>query len=161
MAGAGADQAAALAALAAQRLPDILTVAEADRLFLATRVHSYRVFFFTLFSLGLRLGEGLRLRVGDIDAVRQRVHIRDAKGNKDRLVPLPQATHRLLHTFCQRHRNPVLLFPSRAGGLAGARTATTPLDRGGVQSTLRKVTVSCGVKKTSRRTACATATPRT
>ena len=66
-----------------QRLPDIVTVAEADRLFLATRVLSYRVFFFTLYSLGLRLGEGLGLRVGDIDAARQRVHIRDAKGNKD------------------------------------------------------------------------------
>lgn len=144
-----------------QRLPDIVTVAEADRLFLATRVLSYRVFFFTLYSLGLRLGEGLRLRVGDIDAARQRVHIRDAKGNKDRLVPLPQATHRLLRAFWRRHRNRVLLFPNRAGGLAGARTATTPLDRGGVQTTLRKVTAACGLKKTSRRTACATATPHT
>jgi site-specific recombinase XerD len=145
----------------AQRLPDIVTVAEADRLFLATHVHSYRVFFFTLYSLGLRLGEGLRLRVGDIDAARQRVHIRDAKGNKDRLVPLPQSTYRLLQVFWQRHRNPSLLFPNRAGGLAGARTATTPLDRGGVQTTLRKVVAACGLKKTSRRTVCATVMPRT
>ena len=30
----------------------------------------------------MRLGEGLRLQVGDIDAARQRVHIRDAKGNR-------------------------------------------------------------------------------
>jgi len=39
--------------------------------------------------MGLRLGEGLNLQVGDIDATRMRVHIRNAKGNKDRLVPLP------------------------------------------------------------------------
>ncbi len=39
--------------------------------------------------MGLRLGEGLRLQTGDIDAGRLRVHIRDTKGNKDRLVPLP------------------------------------------------------------------------
>jgi len=141
-----------------QRLPDIVTVAEADRLFLATRVLSYRVFFFTLYSLGLRLGEGLRLQVGDIDAARRRVHIRDAKGNKDRLVPLPTATHRMLQAFWQCHRNPVLLFPNRAGGRAGAGSATTPLDRGGVQTTLRKVVESCGLKKTSRRTACGTVT---
>jgi len=70
-----------------QRLPDIVTVEEAQRLFLTTERLSYRVFYFTLYSLGLRLGEGLRLQVGDIDAVRQRVHIRDAKGRKDRLVP--------------------------------------------------------------------------
>jgi len=56
-----------------QRLPDILTVEETERIFLATQVLSYRVFFFTLYSLGLRLGEGLRLTVADIDGARQRV----------------------------------------------------------------------------------------
>jgi site-specific recombinase XerD len=140
-----------------QRLPDIITVAEAQRLFAATRTLSYRVFFFTLYSLGLRLGEGLRLQVGDIDAERGRVHIRDAKGNKDRLVPLPRATLNLLREFWQVHRNPVLLFPNRQGGLKGAAAATTPLDRGGVQTTLHKVVGTCGLKKRSPRTVCAIA----
>ncbi|MBK7846969.1 MAG: hypothetical protein IPJ73_06395 [Zoogloea sp.] len=40
----------------AQRLPDIVTVEEAQRLFSATRTLSYRVFYFTVYSLGLRLG---------------------------------------------------------------------------------------------------------
>lgn len=144
----------------AQRLPDIVTVEEAKRLFDATHTLSYRVFFFTVYSLGLRLGEGLRLQVGDIDADRQRVHIRDAKGNKDRLVPLPAATLALLRRFWQVHRNPVLLFPNRHGGLKGAHRATTPLDRGGVQTTLRQVAQDCGLKKRFPRTAYVTATPR-
>ena len=143
------------------RLPDIVSVEEARRMFSATRVLSYRVFFFTLYSLGLRLGEGLRLQVGDIDARRARVHVRDAKGNRDRFVPLPQATHQLLRRFWQAHRNPVLLFPNRHAGLTGAATAGTPLDRGGVQKTLRKVALACGLKKRSRLTACATAMPPT
>lgn len=143
-----------------QRLPDIVTVEEAQRLFLATHTLSYRVFFFTLYSLGLRLGEGLRLQVGDIDADRQRVHIRDSKGNKDRLVPLPEVTLALLRRFWQVHRNPVLLFPNRHGGLKGACQAATPLDRGGVQTTLRKVAQECGLKKRLLRTAYVTATPR-
>jgi integrase/recombinase XerD len=140
-----------------QRLPDIVTVAEAQRLVQATRTLSYRVFFFTLYSLGLRLGEGLRLTVGDIDAARRRVHIRDSKGNKDRLVPLPLATLALLRHFWQVHRNPVLLFPNRQGGLKAAASARTPLDRGGVQLTLHKVVEACGIKKRLPRTACATA----
>jgi integrase/recombinase XerD len=144
----------------AQRLPDIVSVEEAQQLFLATHVLSYRVFFFTVYSLGLRLGEGVRLQVGDIDAERQRVHIRDAKGNKDRLVPLPAATLALLRRFWQVHRNPVLLFPNRHGGLKGACRASTPLDRGGVQTTLRKVAQDCGLKKRFPRTASVTATPR-
>ena len=131
----------------AQRLPDIVTVEEAGRLFMATRTLSYRVFYFTAYSLGLRLGEGLRLQVGDIDAARERVHIRDAKGNKDRLVPLPEVTLDLLRRFWQIHRNPVLLFPNRHGGLKGAARATTPLDRGGVQTTLHQVVAACGIKK--------------
>jgi site-specific recombinase XerD len=131
----------------ARRLPDIVTLEEAKRLFMATHTLSYRVFYFTTYSLGLRLGEGLRLQVGDIDAARQRVHIRDSKGNKDRLVPLPQATLDRLRRFWQVHRNPVLLFPNRHGGLKGACSATTPLDRGGVQTTLRQVVAACGIKK--------------
>ena len=70
-----------------QFLPDIVTVEQAQRLFATTRNLSYRVFFFTLYSLGLRLSEGLALKVGDIDGARGRVHIRDSKGNRDRLVP--------------------------------------------------------------------------
>ena len=130
-----------------QRLPDIVTIEEAQRIFGATRVLSYRVLFFTLYSLGLRLGEGLRLQVGDIDAARGRVHIRDAKGNKDRFVPLPQATLHLLRRFWPMHGNPVLMFPNRHAGRKGAATARTPLDPGGVQTTLHKVIEACGLKK--------------
>jgi len=95
----------------AQRLPDIVTVQEAQALFAATRTLSYRVFYFALYSLGLRLSEGLALRVGDIDGARSRVHIRDSKGNRDRLVPLPDATLGVLRKFWQLHRHPELLFP--------------------------------------------------
>lgn len=140
-----------------QRLPDIVTVDEAQRLFSATRTLSYRVLYFTLYSLGLRLGEGLALKVGDIDAARQRVHIRDAKGNRDRFVPLPEATLDALRRFWQLHRHPELLFPNRHGGLKAARSARSPLDRGGVQTTLRQVAIDCGLKKRLRRTACGTA----
>ena len=140
-----------------QRLPDIVTVEEAARLFALTRCVSYRVFYFTLYSMGLRLGEGLALRVGDIDAARQRVHVRDAKGNRDRLVPLPATTLAVLRRFWRIHRNPQWLFPSRQGGAVAAGRAQVPLDRGGVQTTLRRVVQQCGLKKTSPLTACATA----
>jgi len=143
----------------AKRLPDIITIDETARLFRATHKLSYRVFYFTVYSLGLRLGEGLRLEVGDLDAPRQRVHIRDAKGNKDRFVPLPDVTLNLLRRFWSVHRNPVLLFPNRKGGLKGSRTATTPLDRGGVQTTMKKVVKACGIKKRFHSTICVTAMP--
>ena len=142
-------------------LPDILTLPQAQQIFMATRVLSYRVFFFTLYSLGLRLGEGLRLQIGDIDADRMRMQVRNAKGNRDRFVPLPENTLQVLRRFWQTHRNPAVLFPNRKRGLKKAHLASTPLDRGGVQATLRQVTRACGLKKTLRRTACAIPMQRT
>jgi site-specific recombinase XerD len=138
------------------RIPDIISVDEAQQLFLATRKLSYRVFFFTIYSLGLRLGEGLRLQVGDIDASRQRVHIRNAKGNKDRLVPLPLNTLKVLRRFWSVHKHPVFLFPNRKRGLQSAHLAESPLDRGGVQVTMKTVVKEMGLKKTFLATPCVT-----
>jgi site-specific recombinase XerD len=135
-----------------QRLPDIVTVQQAQALFAATRTLSYKVFYFTVYSMGLRLSEGLALKVGDIDAVRHRVHIRDSKGNRDRFVPLPEATLGLLRRFWQTHRNAELLFPNRHGGLACAHLARTPLERASVQKTLHIVAQECGLKKRSPHT---------
>ena len=130
-----------------QRLPDIVTTNQIQQIIDATTVLSYRVFFYTIYSMGLRLGEDLRLQVGDIDPDRLRVQIRDAKGNKDRFVPLPSSTLSVLRRHWSVHRNPILLFPNRHGGLKKAHIATTPLDTGGVQQALRAVTQSIGLKK--------------
>jgi len=143
-----------------QGLPDIVTINKAQALFSNTRILSFRVFYFTLYSMGLRLSEGLNLKLADIDAVRHRVHIRDTKGNRAWLVPLLDATLDVLRLFWQTHSNPELLFPNRHGGLNDAHNARTPLDRGGVQKTLHKVALDCDLKKRSRRTACSTGMPR-
>ena len=145
----------------ASRLPDIVSIEQAQAIFEHTRVISYRVLFFTLYSLGLRLGEALALSVADIDADRMRVHVRAAKGTRDRVVPLPEQTLWVLRRFWSEHRHPKLLFPNRAAGRDGACRASSPLDRGGVQRTLARVVQQLGLKKRSHLTACATATPRT
>jgi len=65
----------------------------------------------------------------------------------NRFVPLSLTTLNVLRRFWSVHRNPVLLFPNRKGGLKGSAAATTPLDRGGVQVTMGKVIADCGIKK--------------
>jgi integrase len=135
------------------RIPDIITADEAQRLFMTTNKLSYRVFFFTIYSMGLRLSEGLALEVGDIDADRMRVHIRDSKGNKDRLVPLPELTLQTLRQFWALHRHPKFLFPNRKRGLKNAHLTETPMDRGGVQTAMKAVVGELGLKKRSHATA--------
>ncbi len=142
------------------RIPDIVTIDQANQLFLATHKLSYKVFFFTIYSMGLRLGEGLNLTVADIDAVNMRVHIRSAKGNKDRLVPLPKKTLRIMRNFWQIHKHPVYIFPNRKRGLKNAHLVDSPLDRGGIQTAIKAVVAQIGIKKKSAAIPCAIATPR-
>ena len=96
-------------------LPDILSIGEVERLIGAARKLHYQVFILTTYSMGLRLSETLALEVSDIDAERQRVHIRRGKGHKDRLVPLPDLTYQALRALWVNHRHPRLLFPSTVG----------------------------------------------
>jgi integrase len=44
-----------------------------------------------LYGTGMRLMEGLRLRIKDVDFDRHVIIVREAKGNKDRVVMLPRA----------------------------------------------------------------------
>ena len=62
-----------------KKLPDILTPTEVAIVISLTRQLRYQVYFLTLYSMGLRLGEAVSLRVGDIDSQMMQVHIRDAK----------------------------------------------------------------------------------
>jgi integrase/recombinase XerD len=144
-----------------QKLPNILTIEQVSDLFNSTRVASYRAFYFTVYSLGLRISEGVNLEIGDIDSDRMRVHIRKGKGRKDRFIPLPQATLEVLRRFWAIHRNPALLFPSRIGGLECSRTTTKTLDKASLSKALDIVAKECGIKKRSPCTAFDTATPHT
>ena len=128
-------------------IPDILTLAEVERLIGATRKLRYRVFFLTTYSMGLRLEETLSLQVGDIDAQRRQVHVRRGKGHKDRLVPLPDLTCQALRALWRKHRHPYLLFPNARGALETVRQATTHMNRGSTQVAMKVLVKECGIKK--------------
>ena len=131
----------------ARSLPDVPSRAEVQRLINGVYRLRYRVFFFAIYSMGLRLGEGLALEIGDIDAAQRRVHVRQGKGGKDRYVPLPEPTLQHLRRFWRTHRHPRLLFPNASGNESSARTATSPMDRGGVQAAIQAARKDCGIHK--------------
>ncbi len=74
----------------ARRLPSVLTREEILALLQAME-GPMRLLARLLYGTGMRLLEGLRLRVKDIDFDRHVIVVREAKGNKDRVVMLPQA----------------------------------------------------------------------
>jgi integrase len=90
----------------------VLTVEEVRRLIDAVRTPHNKAYLWTVYSLGLRLQEGLHLQVGDVDSQRMLVHVHRGKGAKDRYVPLPAKTLTVLREYWASHRNPVWLFPA-------------------------------------------------
>ena len=61
---------------------------EVRRLLDAVSNLKHRGVLTTIYAAGLRLSEGVRLQIRDLDSERMTLHIRQAKGHKDRMVPL-------------------------------------------------------------------------
>ncbi|MFV2057988.1 MAG: integron integrase, partial [Thiohalomonadales bacterium] len=79
-----------------KRLPVVLSRQEMIRLFTALDCGSYPLQANLLYGCGLRLLECIRLRIYDIDFAYQQIFVRNAKGNKDRIVPLPRRLNETL-----------------------------------------------------------------
>ena len=125
-------------------LPEVLTIAQVHRLIAATTTKRMFVYFWTVYSMGLRLNEALHLQVGDICADRGLVHIHRGKGAKDRYIPLPTSTLLLLRAYWSTHRNPKFIFPAdgRNHSLAkrGISPAKTPMSETAVQGAMKLIT---------------------
>jgi integrase/recombinase XerD len=122
-----------------KRLPDGRAVDEVRQLIAAVRTPHNRTYFWTVYALGLRLGEGLHLQVSDIDSARMMVHVHRGKGAKERYVPLPSSTLKALREHWLTHRHPTWLFPATGRDHRPTALADGPMERSSVQGALRRV----------------------
>ena len=85
-----------------------------------------------LYSTGLRIGEALKLTIGDVDLKHRLIHIREGKFKKSRYVPLSKSTADHLAAYLHRRQragfptsstSPVFVTP--AGGRYGKSTIAT------------------------------------
>ena len=123
-------------------LPVVLSQAEVRAILGAVKITAYQVCLSTIYSCGLRLVEGVKLRVDAIDSERMMVHLRQSKGDKDRLVPLPTGTLQKLRRYWQHHRNQEWLFPTWKEG-----TSSPTINPSSVQKAFRQALTASGVKK--------------
>lgn len=98
-----------------KKLPVVFSTDEVKLVLDCVHHFQYQVCLNTIYACGLRLLEGTRLGVKDIDSDRKVLHVVQGKGNKDRYVPLPDHTLMLLRHLWVTHRNPKWMFPSRNG----------------------------------------------
>jgi integron integrase len=98
------------------RLPVILTRDELSRVF-RLMDGEHRLFARVLYGTGMRLSEGLQLRVKDVDFDHRAIIIREGKGRKDRVVMLPESLAPPLQEQLARSR--VLWLADQAAGRGG------------------------------------------
>jgi integrase/recombinase XerD len=82
-----------------RRIPPVMSPDEIGRLLAATHTLKLRVMLALAYGCGLRAGEVVRLRVGDIDSAQAIIRIVQSKGRKDRNVMLPAEVLALLRQW--------------------------------------------------------------
>jgi integron integrase len=79
-----------IAARKPKRLPTVLTRREIKRLIDSISDETFAIMIRLMYGTGMRLMECVRLRVMEVDFAYAQITVRDGKGAKDRMVPLPE-----------------------------------------------------------------------
>ena len=74
------------------------------------------------YAAGLRISEIIALKIGDIDSERMMLHIRNAKGKKDRDVILSETLLAVLRDYYKKYKPKEYLFEGQAGGAYTSRS---------------------------------------
>jgi site-specific recombinase XerD len=123
----------------ARSLPAVLSAEEVARLFAAVSNPRDLMILRTAYAAGLRVSEVVRLQVADVDSSRMTLHVRAAKGRKDRFVPLSAVLLELLRRYWRQHRPRTWLFP-------GGRPQSH-LSIGNVQRACQRAVRASGITK--------------
>lgn len=130
-----------------RKLPVVFSTDEVQRLLACIHKLRYRACLGTIYACGLRLREGIRLQVQDLDSERMVVHVRCSKGSKDRYVPLPDRTLDMLRRYWVTHRHPTWLFPGKPPAGQPVCAATTHVASRTIQFVFHAALRAAGIQK--------------
>ena len=117
-------------------LPQVLNKEEIKSLFDATLNLKHRFLLMTLYYTGIRLNEVVNLRWEDFDFERETIHLKVAKGTKDRIIFIHKNIEDLIKNFGLRKEG--LVFQSNLGKKYNLRS---------VQMVVRQAAQRAGIKK--------------
>ena len=75
----------------------------------------HKAILFTAYSAGLRVSEVVKIKIADIDSDRMQIKIEAAKGKKDRMVTLAEATLVVLRAYFEQYKPKEYLFEGQNG----------------------------------------------
>ncbi|HET8886601.1 MAG TPA: site-specific tyrosine recombinase/integron integrase [Salinimicrobium sp.] len=98
-----------------KRLPEVLSPQEVYDILKNIKNVKHRSLLILVYACGLRIGEALNLKLTDIDSKRGFIHIKHAKGAKDRYVPLSAKTYDVIKQYYKIYEPKTFLFEGEGG----------------------------------------------
>ena len=121
------------------KLPNVLSKEEIKAILGASQNQKHRAMLSLIYACGLRRGELLNLKPANIDSKRHLLLILNAKGKKDRVVPISDKVIEMLRAYFTIYRPKVWLFEGQYAGEQYSETS--------VQEVLKYSVKKVGIKK--------------
>jgi len=104
-------------------LPVVLSRIEIRNIIESAKNPKHKLLLSLAYGAGLRVSEAISLKVRDLDLLELTIHIRQAKGQKDRISVIPESISDKLKNLIAGKENSDFVFASERGGKLTARTA--------------------------------------
>ena len=128
-----------------RKLPAVLSVEEAGRLFAAAPGLKHKAALGTAYGAGLRVSEVAALKVDDIDSTRMLIRVEQGKGRKDRNAMLsPQLLELLRLWWCEGKRRGLML---PHGWLFPGRSSLEPISTRQLNRAVHEAAEAAGIRK--------------
>jgi integrase/recombinase XerD len=121
------------------KLPNVISKEEVKKILDAPTNVKHATMLSLIYSCGLRCGELLALHIADVDSKRNLLIIRQAKGKKDRLVPLSNKTIEMLRGYFKLYKPQKYLFEGQYKG--------SPYDARSLQQVLKQALAKTDIKR--------------
>lgn len=122
----------------ASKLPIVLSREEINKIIDLTRNAKHKLLISLSYGSGLRVSEAVNLKVRDLDLAGSTVHIKNAKGRKDRLTVFPEKLKNDIQNLIAGRNADGYVFASERGGKLAERSAQKVFEHALIKSGITK-----------------------
>lgn len=122
----------------AKRLPNVLSKEETFQLIDLTTNLKHKTLLALIYSSGLRISEAINMKITDIDSQRMLIHVKNAKGKKDRYTILSTKVLGLLREYYTVYKPKTYLFEGQYGEQYSSRSAQSVLQQSAKKAGITK-----------------------
>ena len=126
-----------------QSLPTVCSVEEIQLILSSVKNIKHKAILSTIYSAGLRISEVINLPIKAIDSDRMQIHIKNAKGNKDRYTILSKKVLDLLREYFKQEKPHYWLFE----GMGSTKEKPVQYSSRSIQNILKVALKKTGIKK--------------